>query len=150
MQLIFYHSFRSPDYSIEYEAALLDILAKLFEIVSRPVKEVQIGASIAILRLIQLDNINQFHSVYDATVKGVFTEIPKAHSKILANLLECLLFLNKAFTEIPPVGVVNMAKYIASNMITHGSAKVRKIAVDNIFLLVILHSDALQKVRLFD
>lgn len=147
VQLVFFHSFRKQEYDTEYEDLLLDSFGRLFDLVSKPSQESQMGAAMTILRLVQLDNIAKFDTVYDMVAKNIFNELASHKCQVIANMLECLLFLNKAF----PHKCTEQAIRVADQMIGltgHPSSKVRKIAVDNLFLLVILHPDDISKVYL--
>lgn len=143
--MIFYHSFRNQEYDADYEELLLDILSKLFDLVSKPSQEVQMGAAMCILKLSQLDNISRFSTVYDMIAKNTFTELSSGKCRVIANLLECLLFLNRAFRKKCAEGAVRTADLMIG-LTGHPSSKVRKIAVDNLFLLVVMHSDDIQNV----
>lgn len=145
IQLVFFHTFRKPEYDTEYEDLLLDSLARMFDLVAKPAQETQMGAAMAILRLVQLDNIAKFDTVYDMVAKNIFRELSSHKCRVIANILECLLFLNKAF----PHKCSEQAARAAEQMVGltgHPSSKVRKIAVDNLFLLVILHPDDISRV----
>jgi hypothetical protein len=144
-QLVFYHSFRDVQYSTEYEDLLLDYLGRLFDLVAKPTQETQMGAALSILRLVQLDNITKFSTVYDMAVNNIFVELASGKCKVIANLLECLLFLNRAY-EKQCTREATKTVSIMLGLTGHPSAKVRKTAVDNLFLLVVMHSEAIKSV----
>ena len=140
---VLFHCFKDPRSHQDYKAQLIDILKKLFELCAKPGKEAQIGATMSILRVLQLPNIGGFDEVFEYAFGCIQTILSLGGFKVPASILECLLFLNKTFSRQCASTLQAQVELIRPYIRDKGS-KTKKISLDNLYLLMILHTDAIK------
>ena len=132
---------------------MVNILKTIFSMYStHNDKNVHIGITIVLLRIVRLDNIKAFEDVYEYAYSNIMTILHNDACKVKYSVLECMLYLNRMFIgpslkHIPDI-ISILKKYISSaggGGNEKNGSKLKKVALDNIYLLLILHNDGMKK-----
>jgi hypothetical protein len=145
VQLMFFHTFNKDERKAELESLLRDCYGTLFGMVADGDRETQIGSSLTILKLIQLSMVPKYSGVYDLLLARIIQSVTAETCKVTPTLLEALLFLNKSHSDIGPIYVEAVVNTMLK-MLRKRNEKVKKIAIDNLWLITILNGSEVVKV----
>lgn len=156
IQLIYYHCFRNVTDFDEYKMSLHATLEALLRIITdfgaliqgthdRASKTIQMGAALCVLRLVQLENIGTFKTIYELVSSEIYKNLKTSLAPVTSYLLEIILFLNKTMSASIEPSDIDLTIQNVLKMLGDSSGRARKIAVDNLFLVVILYHEHLNQ-----